>query len=104
MKLTSADYAKFDLTSSTSPVDISYCFGLEPGHEVLMGQNGTNFGYFGFKVEPYCSLTAAYCSSNAATINSNFLSFINSTYVYLFLPENRFDPFTNTFKNRLVYQ
>lgn len=50
VKLTAGDYATFDLSYSTSPVDLRFCYGIEPGHEVTMGQNGTDFGYFGFRI------------------------------------------------------
>jgi len=59
---------------------------MEAGHEVLMGQNGSDFGYFGFLIEPYCSSTAAFCEANAAYINNNLASFINRTYIKFYLP------------------
>ena len=34
VQLSSADYSSFDLTSTTSPVDLDFCFGIEPNHLV----------------------------------------------------------------------
>jgi len=69
-----------------------------------MNTDPNNFGYFGFRVEPFCLSTPSYCNNLSNTTINNFLKFINSTYAYLFLPENRFDPGTKRVINNLAYQ
>lgn len=86
VQLSASDYATFDLTTSTSPVNLSYCFGIEPDHLISMGANRSSYGYFGLRIDPFCSSTGSYCQSNAASTNNNFFNFINNTSVYLFLP------------------
>lgn len=39
IELSSADYALFDLTSATSPVNLNYCFTMPDDQEVFMGKN-----------------------------------------------------------------
>jgi hypothetical protein len=90
-QLTSSDYGLFEVDPSTFPISLSYCFTMPPEVEVAMARSNGNYGYFGFRLEPYCSSTASYCATYASQINDNFLSFINGTLVYLFLPENRYD-------------
>ena len=103
VNLTQNDYDLFDLSSTESPVPLSYCFGVPPELEVLVGSSGSEYGYFGLRMEPYCSSTAAFCSTYSNLTNNNFLQLINTTGTYLFLPENRFDSVNQTFMNNLVY-
>ena len=69
---------------------------------MVIANSHDDYGFFGFTVEPYCSSTASYCSNYASVVNDNFLSFINTTSSYLFMPENRFNVNTSTFFNNLV--
>lgn len=103
-QLSSASAANFEIPNSEIPVSLSYCFGFPANNEVLMAQDqdDSDYAYFGFRVEPYCSSTALYCSTNAALINDNFLNVMNRTQTLLFLPENRFDTNSTTLINNMV--
>lgn len=60
--LSSADYELFDLTEENSPINLNYCFAMPPEVEVEMGADRLrDYGYFGFRIEPYCVSSAAYC-------------------------------------------
>lgn len=101
--LSSADYALFDLTRETSPINLDYCFSMPTELAVWMGADRLgDYGYFGFRVDPYCTSSAAYCQVNSNIVNDNFLTVMNATSVYLMLPENRFDPNSTEFVNNLV--
>jgi hypothetical protein len=103
-KLTSNDYALFDLTAATSPVNINYCYKMTAPSPIFLGKSSTNYGYFGFRLEPFCASTPGFCSTTATSSNTNFINFMNNALVYLFLPENRFDPEGRKFVNNLVFQ
>jgi hypothetical protein len=50
VKLSDADYALFDLKSTTSPVNLSYCFAPVNNKQFFMGNQPNDYGYFGFRV------------------------------------------------------
>lgn len=71
---------------------------------IFLGKTPSDYGFFGFRIEPYCASTPGYCNSTATSVNSNFLTFMNNSPIWLFLPENRFDPDKQKFINNLVEQ
>ena len=67
-----------------------------------MGKGEEDEGYFGFKIQPYCSSTQSYCNANAQSINDGFLTFMNTSIIYLCLPENRFEPENKKLMNNII--
>lgn len=53
---------------------------------IFLGKTPSDYGFFGFRIEPYCASTPAYCSTTANTVNDNFITFMNNAPVGLFLP------------------
>jgi hypothetical protein len=49
-QLTSNDYALFDLTKSTSPISLSYCFTMTSNSSIFLGEGALDSGYFGFRI------------------------------------------------------
>lgn len=53
---------------------------------VFLGKTPSDYGFFGFRIEPYCASTPSYCNSTTSTVTSNFIDFMNNAPVLLFLP------------------
>lgn len=84
--LTKSDYAMFDLTKDTSPVDVSRCFTMQTNNSLFLGKGALDYGYIGFRIEPYCSSTPQYCQSTQGSSATNFIQYMNKASMGLFLP------------------